>query len=106
MAKYLATVKYTQKGLQGLLQDGGTKRRQVTDELMASLGAKIEAFYYAFGDTDLYVIIDGPDNISAATASLVVAAAGGATVSITVLLTPEEIDAVAKKSAVYTAPGK
>ena len=72
----------------------------------ASLGAKVESFYYAFGDTDLYSIMDAPDNLSAAAASLVVSAAGGAQVSITVLLTPEEIDEVAKKSAAYTAPGK
>ena len=106
MAKYLAKANYTQKGLQGLLQDGGSKRREVVEKMVASLGGTIEAFYYAFGDTDLYLIIDAPDNISAATASLVVAAAGGAEVSITVLLTPEEIDEVVKKSAPYTAPGQ
>lgn len=106
MAKYLAKASYTQQGLQGLLQDGGSKRREVVDKLMASLGGKVEAFYYAFGDTDLYVIFDVPDNVSMATGSLVVAAAGGADVSITVLLTPEEMDEVAKKSAVYTAPGE
>ena len=106
MAKYLAKAKYTQKGLQGLLQDGGSKRREVVDKLMASLGGEVEAFYYAFGGTDLYIIFDAPDNVSMATGSLVVAAAGGADVSITVLLTPEEMDEVAKKSAVYTAPGK
>ncbi len=106
MAKYLAKASYTQQGLQGLLQDGGSKRREVVDKLMTSLGGKVEAFYYAFGDTDLYIIFDAPDNISMATGSLVVAAAGGADVSITVLLTPEEVDEVAKKSAVYTAPGK
>ena len=106
MAKYLAKANYTQKGLEGLLQDGGSKRRDVVEKLAASLGAKVESFYYAFGDTDLYLIMDAPDNLSAATASLVVSAAGGAQVSITVLLTPEEIDEVAKKSAAYTAPGK
>ena len=106
MAKYLAKANYTQKGLEGLLQDGGSKRRDVVEKLAASLGAKVESFYYAFGDTDLYLIMDAPDNLSAATASLVVSAAGGAQVSISVLLTPEEIDEVAKKSAAYTAPGK
>ena len=106
MAKYMAKANYSKEGLQGLLKDGGSKRREVVEKLITSLGGKVEAFYYAFGGTDLYMIIDAPDNISAATASLVVSAAGGADVSVTVLLTPEEIDDVAKKSAVYTVPGK
>jgi len=101
MAKYLAKAKYTQKGLQGLLLDGGSKRREVVNKLMDSLGGKIEAFYYAFGDTDLYIIFDAPDNVSMATGALIVAAAGGADANITVLLTPEEIDEVSKKSAIY-----
>lgn len=105
MAKYLAKANYTQKGLQGLLSDGGSKRREVVEQLAQSLGGSVESMYYAFGETDLYVIFDYPDNVGAATASLVVAAAGGAEVSITVLLTPEEIDEVSKKSAAYTAPG-
>jgi uncharacterized protein with GYD domain len=106
MPKYLATVNYTQAGLEGLLKDGGSKRRSVTEKLVDSLGGKLEAYYFAFGETDAYVIADFPDNVSAATASLVVSAAGGATTSITVLMTPEEIDEAANKSAAYTAPGK
>jgi uncharacterized protein with GYD domain len=106
MPKYLAKVNYTQAGLQGVLKDGGSKRREVTAKLFESLGGKLEAFYYAFGDADLYVIADAPDNINAATASLIVSAAGGAEVSMTVLLTPEEIDEVSEKSATYSAPGK
>jgi uncharacterized protein with GYD domain len=32
----------------------------------ASVGGKVELFYYAFGDTDCYVIFEMPDNISTA----------------------------------------
>ena len=106
MAKYLVKANYTQSGLAGLLKDGGSKRRDVVEKLAVSLGGKVEALYYAFGDTDLYAIFDFPDNVSAATASLMVKAAGGADPSITVLLTPEEIDEATKKSVAYTAPGQ
>lgn len=106
MAKYMIKANYTQAGLAGLLKDGGSKRRTVVEKLAASVGGSVEAFYYAFGETDLYVIIDAPDNVSAATASLVASAAGGAEVSITVLLTAEEVDEAAKRSATYSAPGK
>ena len=38
MAKYLAKANYTQKGLEGLLQDGGSKRRDVVEKLARIAG--------------------------------------------------------------------
>jgi len=46
---------------------------------IGSVGGKVEVFYYAFGDTDLFIIADVPDNVSAAALSLTVAAACCAT---------------------------
>jgi uncharacterized protein with GYD domain len=66
----------------------------------------MDAFYYAFGDTDVYVIADMPDQASMAAAAIAVSAAGGATVKTTVLLAPEEIDAAGKKSPSYRPPGQ
>ncbi len=106
MPKYLAHASYTVEGLKGLLKDGGTKRREVVDQLAKSLGGKLEAFYYAFGDDDLFVIFDFPDNISATTASLLVNASGAAKVKVTVLLTPEEVDQATKKTVDYSPPGQ
>jgi len=61
--------------------------------------------YHAFGGTDLYTIVDVPDNVSAAAISLVVNAGGGAATQVVVLLTPEEIDQATKKTVPYRAPG-
>ncbi len=105
MAKFLAKVNYTNDGLKGLIKEGGTARQAAVEKLMASMGGRLEAFYYAFGDTDLYLIVDGPDNISAAAISLTVNAAGGADVTMVPLLTPADIDAAAKKTPLYTPPG-
>ncbi len=106
MAKFLIQVNYVGEGVKGLLQDGGTKRRAVVDKLFQSLGGKLEAFYYAFGETDLFVIADFPDQATASAAVLTVTATGTVTCKTTVLLTPEEIDAAAKKTPVYSPPGK
>ena len=106
MAKYLVKANYTIEGSKGLLKDGGTTRRAVVDKLFKSLGGSLDAFYYAFGETDLYIIADFPDEASVAAASLFVASSGGATCNITVLLTPEQIDEAAKKSPTYSPPGK
>ena len=106
MAKYLIQANYVGDGIKGLLKEGGSSRRTAVEKLLGSVGAKMEAFYYAFGDTDLFVIADGPDNITAAALSLTVNAAGAATAKVTVLLTAEEIDAAVKKTPSYRPPGK
>ena len=106
MPKYLAHASYTVEGLKGLFKDGGTKRREAVEQLAKSLGGTVEAFYYAFGDDDLFVIFDLPDNVSATIGSMVVTASGAAKAKMTVLLTPEEIDQATKKSVDYLPPGQ
>ena len=106
MAKYLYQGSYTVDGAKGLLKDGGSKRKEVLKQAIESLGGKMEAFYYAFGDTDVYVIADMPDHSSATAASLVVAASGAAHAKTTVLITPEEVDEATKKTVSYRPPGQ
>jgi len=106
MPKYLVQANYVGEGLKGLLKEGGSSRRAAVEKLFGSVGARVEAFYYAFGDTDLFVVADVPDNVTAAALSLTVNAAGAATAKITVLLTAEEIDAATKKTPSYRLPGQ
>ena len=106
MPKYLLRASYTAEGIKGLTKDGGTKRSAAARRLLESLGGKIEAFYFAFGETDVIAIADLPDNASAAAASLTIGGSGAVAGSLTVLLTPEEIDAAVKKSGSYTPPGQ
>ena len=106
MPKYLFRANYTSEGAKGLVKDGGSKRRSVLQKSCESLGGRLESFYFAFGDTDAYVTVDLPDAASAAAMALTVAAGGAAGVHTTVLLTPEELDAAARKSPMYTPPGQ
>lgn len=106
MPKYMLRVNYTAEGAKGLIQDGGSKRRAVAQRAAESVGGKVESFYFAFGDTDAFVVADLPDAASAAAIALTVAASGGAAVQTAVLLTPEEVDGAAKKSPLYAAPGR
>jgi len=105
MAKYLVRANYVGDGVAGLVRDGGSKRRAAVEKLFGTVGGRVEAFYYAFGDTDLFVIGDLPDNASAAALSLAVNATGAVNINITVLMTAEEMDIAAKKAPGYTAPG-
>lgn len=107
MPKYLIVASYTSEGARGLLKDGGTKRRAAVEKVTKDLGGKVESFYYGFGSDDVYVVFDVPDNISAAAASLVVSASGAVEPRTVVLITPDEMDEVAKKSQDlgYSPPG-
>ena len=66
----------------------------------------MESFYYAFGEHDAYIISELPDDISAAAVGLRVNSTGLVSISTTVLLSPEDIDAASKKSINYRAPGE
>ncbi|MCX7893368.1 MAG: GYD domain-containing protein [Burkholderiales bacterium] len=105
MAKYLLKVNYTVEGARGLVKDGGTKRRAAAQKAAESVGGRVESMYFAFGDTDAYVIADMPDHASVAAITLALAASGGATGRTTVLLTPEEMDQACRKSPAYQPPG-
>ena len=106
MAKYLVEANYVGDGIKGLLKEGGTSRRTIVEEAAKTIGGSLEVFYYAFGDTDLYAIIDLPDNATTAGFALAIAASGTVTLKTTVLLTPEEMDQAVKTSPTYRPPGK
>ncbi len=105
MAKYMYRTKYTQSGLQGLLREGGTGRRAALTQTIEGMGGTLEGFYYALGDDDLILIADIPDEPTATSIALNIAAAGALEVSTTVLLTPETIDEAIGKSVTYRLPG-
>lgn len=104
MPKYLVSGSYTKEGVKGLMKDGGTGRRDAAKALVESAGGKLEALYFAFGDDDIYAIIDGEDNAAAVAASMAVNAGGGVALKTTVLLTPEEMDEACNKSVEYRPP--
>ncbi|HEX6656668.1 MAG TPA: GYD domain-containing protein [Ilumatobacter sp.] len=105
MAKYLLEVNYTLDGVKGVKAKGGSARLAAAKAAAESVGGSIECFYFAFGGTDVYAIGDFPDNVSAASLSLAVAAGGGATVKTVVLLTPEDIDQAVAETVSYSPPG-
>ena len=46
MATFMVQFKYTEKGMKGLVKDGGTSRRKATRELVEALGGKLVAYYF------------------------------------------------------------
>jgi uncharacterized protein with GYD domain len=105
MAKYLVTADYKSNGAAGLVKEGGSARRAEVKHAVEALGGKLEAFYFAYGQVDAYVICDLPDPTAGIALSLAVNASGAVVVNTVPLITPEEVDMAAKKVVSYRAPG-
>ncbi len=106
MPKYFFKASYGSKGVEGLMKEGGSKRRDAAAKAIASVGGKLESFYYAFGDDDVVGIVDFPDVASAVASSLIINASGAVSIKTIPLITPEEVDAASRKSPSYRPPGQ
>jgi uncharacterized protein with GYD domain len=106
MPKYLIKVSYTAEGVKGVLKEGGSARKRAAEAAIKSSGATLESMYFAFGDDDVFCIVDGPDNATMAAAAMAISASGLVKATTVPLLTAEEIDQAAKKSVSYTPPGR
>ncbi|GHH04681.1 GYD domain-containing protein [Streptomyces lanatus] len=105
MPKFLIQASYTSEGTKGLLREGASGRRAAVEQVVSGLGGKVEAMYFAFGRDDLILIIDFPDPVSMAAASLAVKASGALDTRATPLLTVDEIDEAARRQVAFRAPG-
>lgn len=105
MPKFLFEASYTQDGVKGIQRAGGTSRRDAIATMVEGMGGKLEGFYFAFGETDVYAVADLPGTYVASAVALAINGSGGATVKMQVLITPAEVDAAAERSVQYRPPG-
>jgi uncharacterized protein with GYD domain len=103
--RFLWKASYSPAGVRGVAQEGGSGRVEAVKKATESVGGTVEAFYFAFGGADAYVIAELPDNETAAAVALTVNGSDRASVETVVLLTPEEIDAAAKKNVEFRPAG-
>jgi len=97
MHKYLSRAVLTPEGIKNLQKQPPTALKAGIAKFTASVGGKLESWYFDFATATGWAIIDYPDDVAAATAQMTVNAAGFARVTLTPLLTAEEADkAVAK----------
>lgn len=104
MAKYLARVALNAEGIRLLRQEKASGRRAAVTKFVEAAGGKVEAFYFAFGQDDVFLIIDLPENIAAAAVSLVNNSAGNVRATYTPLLSVEEMDRAVDRAATLRAP--
>lgn len=107
MPHYLIQASYTPEAL-ALLTKNPSNRAQALTPAIEALGGRVESAYFCFGEYDVAVILELPDNVTAAAFSI-----GGASkghikaMKTTPLLTMEEgLAAMAKGGSIdYQTPG-
>jgi uncharacterized protein with GYD domain len=107
MPLYLVRFSYTPEAWKKLVQNPEDRRGPVGD-LIESLGGKMHGLWYAFGDHDGVILVEAPDNVSAAAVSVAASAgAGVSSIGTTVLMSVEEMLEALKKAggATYKPPG-
>jgi len=107
MAKYLFQATYTSEAWAAQVRNP-QNRVEAIRPVIERFGGRLESAYYAFGEYDVVVIAELPDNVSAAALAIAVTAGGAAkAIKTTPLLAIEEgIEAMRKASgAGYRPPG-
>jgi uncharacterized protein with GYD domain len=109
MARYLVQLAYTPEAWANLLRSPHNRLDSAAD-VAESLGGTFESAYLAFGEYDVVLMLDLPDNTTAAAVSMVFSA-GGAVKSIKttpLMAVPEGIQAMRMAGAAvasYRPPG-
>ncbi len=75
MARYMYQVAYDGDGWADLVNKP-VDRMEVIKPVVRKLGGKIETSYFCFGEYDMVIIVNMPDNVSAAAMSMAASAGG------------------------------
>lgn len=105
MAVFMYQGAYTPESWAAQIADPQNRVEAVGGRIAESLGGKLIGGWYAFGEYDIVLIVEAPDNVSMAAAGMAVAAGGAMkSAKTTVLMTGEEGVAAMRKasSASYT----
>ena len=110
MAFYLLRAKYAQDAMNALVQRP-EDRMLTTTRLLKEVGGRLHYYFFCFGEYDIVLLFELPDNVSAASLAMTLSAAGTVTTTETIpLLTMDEAIAAMNQareaSGIYVPPGK
>lgn len=106
MAHYMIQASYTAETWKVLVQNP-QQRTEHIGNMLEAVGGRLISFYYAFGESDIVLIAEAPDNVTVASVVMAVAAGGAASnIRTTVLMTGDEgVDALkAAQKVAYSPP--
>ena len=95
MATFITTIKFTQQGVKGI--DDSTKRAAALKAAAKKLGAKVTTVYWTLGEYDGLLIMEAPDDETATSVLLHLAAAGNVHTTTVRAFTAAEMDKIVAK---------
>jgi uncharacterized protein with GYD domain len=110
MTFYLIRAKMSQDAMRALV-DRPEDRLVTTTRFLQGVGGRLHNYFFSFGEYDIVLVFELPDNVSAASLAMVLSASGSVTeVETTALITMEEAIAAMQKAGdimgVYVPPGR
>lgn len=110
MSFYLCRAKLTQDAMDRLVKSPEDRLIAMT-RVLKEIGGRLQHYFFSFGDYDIVLLFELPDNVSAASLSMAMSATGSCSdVETTPLLTmPEAVQAMERAGAatgVYVPPGR
>jgi len=105
MPKYLISANYTATGLEGVRSAGAKSRVDSVSTMLEAMGGRLESFHFAFGDTDVFVVAEMPDDEAAAAVAMAINSSGAVSTRTTKLLTPAQVDEALQRTVGYQPPG-
>jgi uncharacterized protein with GYD domain len=107
MAFYMLQASYTPESWAAQIRHPQNREDELKQRC-AVHGVQVRYFYYTFGEYDVVVIVEAPDNVTAAALAMVVASGGVLkALKTTVLMTSQEGFAAMQQAngASYSPPG-
>ena len=92
MATFITTIKFTEKGIEGIRETG--KRAAAFKAAAKKMGVKVTGVYWTLGAFDSVIIFDAPDEETATAAMLNLAAEGNVTTTTARAFAAGEIEKI------------
>lgn len=105
MPLYMIQARFTAEAWTALYTSN-TDRREILSKMLEDADGRLIDYYFSFGDSDVVVITEAPDNVTAASAVIAIARAGAVTdVRTTVLMSYDEgIEALKRSGSMAYSP--
>lgn len=103
MSHFLIRFTYAPRYIRGIVERPDIDHAGQASAMVASLGAKLLGYWYAFGEFDGVVLLEAPDNRTATSIAMAIGGTGEVTrLATTVLLTMDEAREAMRKAAEAT----
>jgi uncharacterized protein with GYD domain len=76
MPKYLALFSYSEESMAAMIENPAPEREPAIRAVLESVGARLETFYWMFGEHDGIAVVEAPDSVTMAGVSAAISSTG------------------------------